>query len=718
MPAFPFKKHVKRRARIGVAFVTLTSLVAWHSSSTEMNKDFGRRIANADAEPQNWLSYGRDYQETRDSPLTAINDHNVGELGLAWYYDLDTNRGQEATPLVVDGVIYSTSAWSKVQAFDGVTGKLLWQFDPQVPGDAAVKTCCDVVNRGVAYWEGKLFLGTIDGRLIAIDGKTGREIWSTMTVDPLSRNTITGAPRVAKGKVFIGNGGAEQGARGFISAYDAETGKRLWRFYTVPGEPGTKDGEISDAPLQDIALKTWAGQWWKQENGLGGGTVWDSIVYDPETNLLFVGVGNASLWNRKLRSAGQGDNLFVSSILALDSDTGKYVWHYQQVPGDEWDYTATQQMTLATFSIGGKPRQVLMQAPKNGFFYVLDRRSGKLLSAKPFATVNWASRIDMNTGRPVIVPEARWSETGKPFFSLPSGSGAHSWHPMAYSRATRLVYIPVQDMGSGWASDAAYKYMPVGANVGVDPMAAKLPDNPGTIKEIRKTIKAYLLAWDPVAQKEVWRAPNPSAPPGGVLSTAGNLVFQGDVEGHISAYDARSGKQLWRYATGTPIVAPPITWARDGVQYVTVVAGWGGSSPLILGPLALDDHGNVRNTTSRVLTFRLGGKAALPKTEVAAHFDAPRPKPFGDEAMVRRGEWAYHRTCLVCHGMNAVSASAIPDLRRSSAAADPETWKAVVIDGVLTDNGMVSFARNYSPDDAEAIRAYVVAQANKDLDVR
>jgi len=697
----------------GLVFALLLPLGACNSASEDLTDGFGQRIANADAEPENWLSYGRDYQETRDSPLSQINDSNVAEMGLAWYYELDTNRGQEATPIVVDGVIYSTSAWSKVQAFDGETGKLLWQFDPEVPGEAAAKSCCDVVNRGVAYWDGRLLLGTLDGRLIAIDAKTGKEIWSVMTVDPDSRNTITGAPRVAKGKVFIGNGGAEQGARGFISAYDVETGDRLWRFYTVPRKPGTSDGEISDVPLRDMALKTWAGQWWKRENGQGGGTVWDSIVYDPETDLLFVGVGNASLWNRKLRSAGKGDNLFVSSILALNPDTGKYVWHYQQVPGDEWDYTATQQITLVTIPIDGKARKVLMQAPKNGFFYVLDRDTGKLLSAKPFATVNWASHIDMKTGRPAIVPEARWSETGKPFFSLPSGSGAHSWHPMAYSRKTKLVYIPVQDMGSGWAPDPDFKYMPVGANVGIDPMAAKLPEGPGVLKEIRKTIKAYLLAWDPVAQREVWRAPNPGTPPGGVLSTAGNLVFQGNIAGDLTAYDARDGKRLWRITTGTPIVAPPVTWSKGGVQYVTVVAGWGGSTPLILGPLALDDKGDVRPTRSRVLTFKLGGKASLPESQRQERDKAPLPKPFGDERMVKRGEWIYHRTCLVCHGMNAISASAVPDLRHSPVADNPDAWKAVVIDGILTDNGMVSFAENYSLEDVEAIRAYVVAQANR-----
>jgi quinohemoprotein ethanol dehydrogenase len=674
--------------------------------------DFGARIANADAEPGNWLSYGRDYAETRDSPLDQINDGNVRRLGLTGYYDLDTNRGQETTPLAVDGVLYTTSAWSKVQAFDGVSGKLLWQYDPKVPGQAAVNACCDVVNRGAAYWDGRVLVGTIDGRLIALDARTGTPVWSTMTVAAGAKNTITGAPRVVKGLVIIGNGGAEQGARGYVSAYEASTGKLAWRFYTVPGEPGKKDGAASDAVLDRLASKTWAGKWWTQDAGMGGGTVWDAITYDPDTNLLFIGVGNGSLWNRKLRSDGKGDNLFLASIVALKPETGEYVWHYQQVPGDEWDYTATQQITLADLNIGGRKRKVLMQAPKNGFFYILDRKTGELLSAEPYAKVNWATHVDLKTGRPNIVPEARWSENGKPFLSWPNGGGAHNWHPMAYSKKTGLIYIPVQDLPNIWVADPNHKRMPLGLNVGYDPLAMQAPTDPQVFAEARRLLTGHLLAWDPLKQKEVWRASHSFIPNGGVLSTAGNLVFQGDSEGVLAAYDARNGKRLWAYNAITPILAPPMTWAIGGRQYVTVVVGWGGSTPLVMGAFALDANGRMRPTKSRVLTFALDGKGTLPAADNPSTVKPTPPPPFGDATMIARGQWAYHRTCVPCHGMNAISASVIPDLRHSPAAGDAETWKSVVIDGVLTENGMVSFKANYSPADAEAIRAYVVAQAN------
>src|SRR5262245_4889317 len=376
--------------------------------------DFGRRIVNADAEPQNWLSHGRTYDEARHSPLDQINDGNAARLGLAWAYDLDTNRGQEATPLVIDGTMYTTSAWSKVQAFDAVTGKLLWQFDPKVPGEVAVKACCDVVNRGAAYWDGRVYVGTLDGRLIALDAKTGRQVWSTVTVDQTKNYTITGAPRIVKGLVVIGNGGAEFGVRGYVSAYDAKTGKMKWRFYTVPGEPGKEDHAASDEVLARLAGPTWTGQWWKESGGGGGGTVWDSMAYDAELDLLYIGVGNAAQWNRSRRSPGGGDNLFVGSILALRPSTGEYVWHFQQTPGDMWDYTSTQHMILADMEVGGQRRKVLMQAPKNGFFYVIDRTNGKLISAEPYATVNWASSVDKQTGRPVLTAEADYGKTGKP----------------------------------------------------------------------------------------------------------------------------------------------------------------------------------------------------------------------------------------------------------------------------------------------------------------
>ncbi|EJL27315.1 PQQ-dependent dehydrogenase, methanol/ethanol family [Caulobacter sp. AP07] len=672
------------------------------------NDPTGQRIIDAAAHGDDWLSHGRGYDEARHSPASQINTSNVKTLGLAWSYDLDTNRGQEATPLVVDGVIYTTSAWSKVQALDGLTGKLLWQFDPKVPGATAAKACCDVVNRGVAYWGGKVFVGALDGRLIALDAKTGQTLWSVVTVDQARNYTITGAPRVIKGRVIIGNGGAEFGVRGYVSAYDADSGKLVWRFYTVPGSD-RKDGAASD-PVMAMARKTWTGDWHDRGGG-GGGTVWDSMAYDPALDLLYLGVGNGSYWRRTARSPGGGDNLFIASILALRPETGEYVWHYQQTPGDQWDYTSTQHMILADLQIGGQPRKVLLQAPKNGFFYVLDRVTGKLISAKPFSKVNWAKGVDPATGRPIVTPEADYSKTGKPFVAMPGPLGAHDWMPMAMNPATGLVYIPAQEMGFVYQADAAFKPMPKGVNLGVDLGAATVPDDPKIKAAIRKSMKGYLLAWDPRLNKEVWRAPHAGSWNGGVLSTAGNLVFQGDGDGQLNAYDAKVGTKLWSYDVQTGIVAAPVSWSRDGKQYITVVAGWGGAFPLLGGELAWGRDGPRRNL-SRVLTFALNGAAKLPPP--------PPARPRGDlqlpskpiaASVIETGRWAFDRTCSGCHGPAAASGGIAPDLRYSPVTGDADTWRQVVSEGVLADNGMVSFKENFSPAQIEAIRAYVLSRA-------
>ncbi|HMI93088.1 MAG TPA: PQQ-dependent dehydrogenase, methanol/ethanol family, partial [Polyangiales bacterium] len=426
------------------------------------------RLVAAGEDCHNWLSHGRTYDEQRYSPLNLVDKGNVAKLGLAWSLDLDTDRGQEATPLVVDGVMYSTSAWSKVQAIDAQSGKLLWQYDPEVPGETGTKACCDVVNRGVAVWKGRVYVGTLDGRLVAIDAHSGKQAWSVVTVDQNKKYTITGAPRIIKGKVLIGNGGAEYGVRGYISAYDAESGALAWRFYTVPGDPS----QPFEAPIMQQAAATWKGEWWKLG---GGGTVWDSMAYDPQLNLLYIGVGNGSPWNQQLRSPGGGDNLFLSSVVALRPDTGEYVWHYQETPGESWDYTATQHIILADLPINGQTRKVLMQAPKNGFFYVLDRETGKLISAQPYSTVNWASSIDLATGRPVENPDARYADTNKPWFAMPGPYGAHNWQPMSFSPQTKLVYIPSQDVPFNYAVDPRYAVNPVAYNVGVDILQASTP---------------------------------------------------------------------------------------------------------------------------------------------------------------------------------------------------------------------------------------------------
>lgn len=710
--------HARHRVMVGAtaALLLVPAALLLPAVREQLGQtDFGTRIINADKEPGNWLSTGRNYEETRFSSLDEINTTNVGSLQLAWSYDLDTNRGQESTPLAVDGVLYTTSAWSKVQAFDSATGKLLWQFDPEVPGNVAVKACCDVVNRGAAYWDGKIYVGTIDGRLIAINAKTGKQIWSVLTVDPKSNQTITGAPRIVKGRVIIGNGGAEFGARGYVTAYDVDTGAKVWRFYIVPGQPGRPDGEVSDKPLAEKASKTWAGQWWSPEHGGGGGgTVWDSMAYDPELDLLYIGTGNGSFWNKAYRSPGDGDNLFIASVLALRPETGEYVWHYQETPGDQWDYTSTQHMILTTLEIGGVKRKVLLHAPKNGYFYVLDRETGKVISAEPYIALNWSTGIDLTTGRPKIVPAARYDKSGKPWISMPGGMGGHNWEPMAFSPRTGLVYIPVHEIPGYYKNDPNFVRRPLGVNIGIDVSAVDLPQAPRAKAEALKVLKGYLLAWDPVRQKAVWRADNPGIANGGVLATAGGLVFQGDNDGMFNAYDAKSGKKLWRFDAQSAIIAAPITYSVNGTQYVSVLSGFGGPIALGGGEAAWSKDGPRRNI-SRVLTFRINGKApALPLKPVTSLGVLAPPPQFGDAEAIKQGRLLYLNSCGNCHGSGATSTGVLPDLRYSGAITSREAFYSIVGEGLLSGQGMVSFAKNYSPAQIETIRAYVIDQAHKD----
>jgi alcohol dehydrogenase (cytochrome c)/quinohemoprotein ethanol dehydrogenase len=660
------------------------------------------RLTAAAQDRNNWVTHGRTYDEQRFSPLDQINADNVNKLGLAWALNLDTGRGQEATPLVVDGVMYSTSAWSKVQAIDAATGKLLWQYDPQVPGETGVKACCDVVNRGVAAWKGRVYVGTLDGRLVAIDAQTGKEIWSVVTVDQTKKYTITGAPRIVKGKVLIGNGGADFGVRGYISAYDADSGKLVWRFFTVPGDPA----QPFEAPILRQAAETWKGEWWKFG---GGGTVWDSMAYDPELDLLYIGVGNGSPWNQKPRSPGGGDNLFLASIVALKPDTGEYVWHYQTAPGESWDYTATQHIVLADLTIEGQPRKVLMQAPKNGFYYVLDRKSGKLISAQQFATVNWAGSVDLATGRPLINPDAFYGKTGKPWLAMPGPYGAHNWQPMSYSPLTHLVYIPVQDLPFAYADDKNFAPNPLAYNTAIDISVVGMPQEPKAKAHVLGLVRGFLKAWDPVTQKEVWRVEQPGAWNGGVLSTAGGLVFEGNAAGFFNAYSADKGAALWSYPVQTGVIAAPVSYAVAGQQYVAVVVGWGGVYPLSAGDAA--HKGTLAQNRSRVLAFRLEGTAQLPPPAPLP----PPPKPparFGDESKLPLGKMLFGGYCFTCHGDGAVGAGVLPDLRWSPLLASPEAWRSVVLEGARTKNGMVSFAQVLTPELAELVRSYVVARAN------
>lgn len=665
-------------------------------------------LLNAGADNASWLSYGRTYDEQRFSPLTQINADTVKDLGLAWSADMDTARGQEATPLVIDGKIYVSTAWSKVKAYDARTGALLWEYDPQVPGETAVKACCDVVNRGLAAWGDRLFVGTLDGRLIAIDRASGKEVWSKVTVDQSKAYTITGAPRVIDGMVIIGNGGSEYSVRGYVSAYSVDDGEQLWRFYTVPGAPE----EAADEPAHLAKARgTWNGEWWKLG---GGGTVWDAMAYDPELDLLYIGVGNGSPWNQAYRSPGGGDNLYLSSIVALRPSTGEYVWHYQTTPGDTWDFTATQHIMLADLEIAGKQRKVLMQAPKNGFFYVIDRQTGELISADNYVAQNWTTGIDMKTGRPVEVAEARYDKTGKPFVSTPGAGGGHNWHPMAFSPNEGLVYIP--------AIEAAFPYFPEkdwkadpnrGFNVGVDMAAGSMPADKAAREGAAAATKGALIAWDPVTQTERWRVQYPGPWNGGVLATGGGIVFQGTAAGNFAAYGAKDGKPLWSFPAQTGVVAAPITFELDGEQYVAVMAGWGGIWALAPGGILSEKSGALPNI-SRLLVFKLGGTAKLPAPPPLARQPIDPPAFTGTKAQLATGTYDFGRYCGGCHGDAAVGSTLLPDLRRSAALDNAETWQAIVHDGALKDNGMVPFAVSLTRERIEAIRQYVIHRANQD----
>lgn len=689
----------------GAVLAPLALLAGCNSASTNPSGTVdGAAIAQGtDGE---WLSYGRTYDEQRFSPLTRINTDNAGQLGLAWYADLDTNRGQEATPLVIDGRIYISTAWSKAKAYDAATGKLIWEYDPKVPGETAVKACCDVVNRGLGAWGDKLFLGTLDGRLVALDRATGKELWSVVTVDQSQNYTITGAPRVINNMVIIGNGGGEYGVRGYVTAYAADTGKQLWRFYTVPDAPGK-----NEADYLRKAEATWKGDYWKIG---GGGTVWDSMAYDPALDLLYIGVGNGSPWNQALRSPGGGDNLYLSSVVAIKAKTGEYAWHFQETPGETWDYTATQHIMLADLEIDGKPRKVLMHAPKNGFFYVIDRTNGQFISAKNYVPVTWATGVDPKTGRPIENPEARYDKTGKPFTGTPGPGGAHSWHPMAYDPAQKLVFIPAQIASFPYIPLAAkdYKASPMGFNTGTDFAAGSMPPDPKVREAALAGTTGALIAWDPVAQKERWRVAYKGPWNGGLLATAGGLLFQGTASGEFIAYSAKDGKSLWSFPAQTGVIASPVTYSIGGEQYVAILAGWGGSYALSPGLISLKS-GPVRNV-SRLLVFKLGGKAALPQAVAAVEPPLNPPARIGTPAQIATGQRIFSTYCGVCHGDAAVSGGVLPDLRHSAVLGDAETWQRIVHDGALAQNGMVGWSQIMSRSDIDSLRAYVVNRAHED----
>lgn len=651
--------------------------------------------ANA-AKTPDWPTIGVDYAETRYSRLDQINATNVKDLGLAWSYNLESTRGVEATPVVVDGIMYVSASWSVVHAIDTRTGNRIWTYDPQVDRSTGFKGCCDVVNRGVALWKGKVFVGAWDGRLIALDAATGKEVWQKNTFEGQKGSlTITGAPRVFKGKVIIGNGGAEYGVRGYITAYDAETGEQKWRWFSVPGDPSK--------PFEDESMKraarTWdpSGKWW--EAG-GGGTMWDSMTFDAELNTMYVGTGNGSPWSHKVRSPKGGDNLYLASIVALDPDTGKYKWHYQETPGDNWDYTSTQPMILADIKIAGKPRKVILHAPKNGFFFVLDRTNGKFISAKNFVPVNWASGYDKN-GKPMNIAAAR--DGSKPHDAVPGPYGAHNWHPMSFNPQTGLVYLPAQNVPVNLMDDKKWEFNQAG------------PGKPqsGTGWNTAKFFNAEppkskpfgrLLAWDPVAQKAAWSVEHVSPWNGGTLTTAGNVVFQGTADGRLVAYNATSGEKLWETPTGTGVVAAPSTYMVDGKQYVSVAVGWG-------GVYGLAARATERQGPGTVYTFVVGGKARMPEF-VAQRTGQLLQGVKYDPAKVEAGTMLYVANCVFCHGVPGVDRGGnIPNLGYMDASYI-ENLPSFVFKGPAMARGMPDFTGKLSGDDVESIKAFIQGTAD------
>jgi quinohemoprotein ethanol dehydrogenase len=661
------------------------------------------RVLNAPSEPENWVTLGGNYQMQHYSPLKEINKQNIKSLGLAWEYDASsrrgrTQRGLEATPIVVDGLMYTSGAWGVVYALDAKTGKEIWRYDPEIDGNYARRACCDVVNRGVQVWKGKVYIGVLDGYLVCLDAGTGKILWRTDTFTDRSRfYTITSPPQIAGNVVVIGNSGGEFGVRGYITAYDLNTGKQAWRFFIVPGDPA----KGFEHPEMEMAAKTWDpnSNW---EAGLGG-TVWGEFTYDPILNLLYVGTGNSSPYPIWFRSPNGGDNLFLASVLAINPDDGKLKWHYQTTPGEIWDYTTTSTMTLADLKIAGRDRQVLMTAPKNGFFYVLDRATGELLSAKNFVPVNWASGIDMKTGRPILTKDGWFKD--EPKIIYPGAAGGHSWQPMSFSPEINMVYIPAMHMPFYYESNKSFRYNRddnTGVTLKIDLDSAMSAKN-----KIPKA-EAYLLAWDPINQKEVWRVNSKTIDfNGGVLSTAGGLVFQGTTDGFFYVYDATTGEQLKEIEIGTGIMAAPMTYKIDDEQYVAVMAGYGGAVlSFVPAGAAIEKNQNK----GRILVFKLnGGETTLSPTKEITSIPKPPNKKLSDES-IAKGKILYSQLCGICHGgFGNNHHSAYLDLGYMSENTHDQFSK-IVLEGSLSSYGMASFADVLDNEKVEAIHDFIISK--------
>lgn len=661
--------------------------------------DTARLVASqAPGNAAQWMSHGRDYSEQRYSPLKRINVGNVARLGLAWYADLAERGGSyETTPVVVDGRIFVSAPWSKVYAFDARTGRQLWKYDPRVPGEWAVSLCCGIVNRGVAVWKDKVIWGTLDGRLVAVNSRTGRKLWERQVTDRDKAISFTGAPRIANGRIILGMAGGEFHQRGYMAAYSVEDGRELWRWWTVPGDPSRP----FEQPELAMAAKTWTGEWWKFG---GGGTTWDGVLYDPRTDLVIFGTGNGAPWPAAIRSPGGGDNLFTASIVAVEAGTGRYRWHYQVVPSDSWDYDNTQQLVTADLVINGQSRHVVMQATKSGVFPVIEVATGKVLSVDLYVpSANWLTGWDASF-RPVLNPDANYGAFGdRGMHVVPSAGGAHSWHPMAFSPDTGLMYIPTSYGSFPLVAEA-------GAKMGNQLLSINVAKRPRDPPPVLEGAGNYLLAWDPVRRKAAWKQPLGSAR-SGVMATAGNLVFQGvsvaaqgePVRPGFAAFRADTGERLWAVETQANIVGGAASYEIDGEQYIAVVAaGQAGARGGYWAP-----------NYARLLVYRLDGTTTLPPPAPYTPPALNPPEPFGDEAFLTRGQEKYNAHCSTCHGNDGRVSSVFPDLRYAAALNNPELFRLIVIDGVLTPNGMVSFRKVLSPEDAEAIRAYVTQLAHQ-----
>jgi len=694
-----------RRARV-FAWLAVGGIAVSAASPTARDED-------------QWAASGRDIGGTYFSPLTDINRENAGKLGFAWEYQLGTKRGLEATPIVVDGVMYAAGNWGRVYSLDAATGRERWTYDPQPDGQWGRYACCDAVNRGLALWKGKIYVGSLDGYLHALDAATGKRLWRVDTLIGRDRHlpyTSPGAPVVAGHVVVIGNAGADfKGVRGYVTAYDLDTGAKKWRFFTVPRDPALGP---QDQPHLVKAVKTWDPRH-RWEFG-GGGTVWDGMSYDPDLNLVYIGTANGSPYTIKEGGRHGGDDLYAASIIAIHADTGQMAWYYQVVPGDEWDYDSTQKMILADLNIEGRPRKVLMQASKNGFFYVIDRATGALISAKNFTFVNWTRGLDPKTGRPIPNPGAEYVASPKLIF--PSLAGGHSWQPMSFDPKNGLVYIPALEAPMVYIETAA---RPAGVIEGNFTVAGLFPEDYdpkalealyGSLPSLQDLARnsprgsaqsvAVLKAWDPIRQKLVWERPSPTFWNGGILSTAGDIVVQGDARGILTVYDAASGTVRKTLDVGTSMMGAPMTYRVGGKQYIAIMAGYGGG-PGLYAPYPKQTAAYRYGNAGRIVAFALGGTEVPKPVPVAdAPFAEPPPRA-GSAQQIAQGGILYNRYCGRCHTFGR---GELPDLRRLSPATH-RIFYDIVLKGVYAPMGMGRFDDVLSRKDAQDVHAFLVDQA-------